>query len=89
MLVRFIIGIKIILLSNKIVMMENNIIKYRRDMELMNDLYYCGRGDVDSYINEWSNKVYWKISVCQRLKKRLEMRLLGVLGVVGAEGKNF
>jgi tRNA(His) 5'-end guanylyltransferase len=86
MLVRFIIGIKIILLSNKIVMMENNIIKYRRDMELMNDLYYCGRGDVDSYINEWSNKVYWKISVCQRLKKRLEMRLLGV---VGTEGKNF
>jgi tRNA(His) 5'-end guanylyltransferase len=86
MLVRFIIGIKIILLSNKIVMMENNIIKYRRDMELMNDLYYCGRGDVDSYINEWSNKVYWKISVCERLKRRLEMRLLGV---VGTEGKNF
>jgi tRNA(His) 5'-end guanylyltransferase len=83
---RFIIGIKISLLSNKIVMMENNIIKYRRDMELMNDLYYCGRGDVDSYINEWSNEVYWKISVCERLKKRLEMRLLGV---VGTEGKNF
>ena len=86
MLARFIIGIKIILLSNKIVMMENNIIKYRRDMELMNDLYYCGRGDVDSYINEWSSEVYWKISVCERLKKRLEMRLLGV---VGTEGKNF
>ena len=86
MLVRFIIGIKIILLSNKIVMMENNIIKYRRDMELMNDLYYCGRGDVDSYINEWSNEVYWKILACERLKKRLEMRLLGV---VGTEGKNF
>jgi tRNA(His) 5'-end guanylyltransferase len=86
MLARFIIGIKIILLSNKIVMMENNIIKYRRDMELMNDLYYCGRGDVDSYINEWSNKVYWKISVCERLKRRLEKRLLGV---VGTEGKNF
>jgi tRNA(His) 5'-end guanylyltransferase len=67
-------------------MMENNIIKYRRDMELMNDLYYCGRGDVDSYINECSNEVYWKISVYQRLKKRLEMRLLGV---VGTEGKNF
>jgi tRNA(His) 5'-end guanylyltransferase len=83
---RFIIGIKISLLSNKIVMMENNIIKYRRDMELMNDLYYCGRGDVDSYINEWSSEVYWKISVCERLKKRLEMRLLGV---VGTEGKNF
>jgi hypothetical protein len=86
MLVRFIIGIKIILLSNKIVMMENNIIKYRSDMELMNDLYYCGRGDVDSYINEWSNEVYWKISVCQRLKKRLEKRLLVV---VGTKGKNF
>jgi hypothetical protein len=90
MLVRFIIGIKIILLSNKIVMMENNIIKYRRDMELINDLYYCGRGDVDSYINEWSNKVYWKISVCQRLKKRLKKRLeMRLLGVVGTEGKNF
>jgi hypothetical protein len=44
-------------------------------MELMNHLYYCGRGDVDSYINQWSNEVYWKIAACERLKKRLE-RLL-------------
>lgn len=55
-------------------------------MELINDLYYCGRGDVDSYINEWSNEVYWKISACDRLKMRLEKRLLGV---VGTEDKNF
>jgi hypothetical protein len=86
MLVRFIIRIKIILLSNKIVMMENNIIKYRRDMELINNLYYCGRGDVDSYIEQWSSDMVRKILACQRLKLRLEMRLSGV---VGTEGKNF
>jgi tRNA(His) 5'-end guanylyltransferase len=83
---RFIIGIKISLLSNKIKSMEDTIFRYRRDMELVNNLYYCGRGDVDSYINEWSNEVYWKISACERLKMRLEKRLLGV---VGTEGKNF
>lgn len=86
MLVRFIIGIKISLLSNKIVMMEANIIKYRRDMELVNNLYYCGRGDVDAYIEQWSSDMVRKILACQRLKLRLEMRLSGV---VGTEGKNF
>ena len=83
---RFIIGIKISLLSSKIVMMEDNIIKYRRDMELVNDLYYCGRGDVDDYIEQWSSKIVRKILACQRLKLRLEKRLSGV---VGTEVKNF
>jgi hypothetical protein len=83
---RFIIGIKISLLSNKIDMMEDNIIKYRRDMELVNDLYYCGRGDVDDYIEQWSSDMVRKILACQRLKLRLEKRLSVV---VGTEGKNF
>jgi hypothetical protein len=83
---RFIIGIKISLLSSKIDMMEDNIIKYRRDMELVNDLYYCGRGDVDDYIDQWSSDMVRKILACQRLKLRLEKRLSGV---VGTKGKNF
>ncbi len=86
MLARFIIRIKISRLSCMVKAMESDIFRYRRDIDLMNDLYYCGRGDVDSYINEWSNKIYWKISACERLKMRLEKRLLGV---VGTEGKNF
>jgi hypothetical protein len=72
---RFIITMKISRLSCMVRSMESDIFKYRRDMELMNHLYYCGRGDVDSYINQWSNEVYWKIAACERLKKRLE-RLL-------------
>ena len=83
---RFIIGIKISLLSNKIKSMEDTIFRYRRDMTLVNDLYYCGRGDVDDYIEEWSSDMVRKILACQRLKLRLEMRLRGV---VGTEGKNF
>lgn len=83
---RFIITMKISSLSNKIKSMEDTIFRYRRDMELVNNLYYCGRGDVDAYIEEWSNGIYWKILACQRLKLRLEMRLSGV---VGTEGKNF
>jgi hypothetical protein len=64
--------------------MENDIFKYRRDMNLMNDLYYCGRGDVDSYINEWSLDIYWKIAACERLKSRLSKQLDRLNNVVGA-----
>ena len=80
---RLIINMKISKLSNMIKAMEKDIMTYRHDMNLMNDLYYCGRGDVDSYINEWSNDVYKKISACDRLMRRYERRLDKLNGVVG------
>ena len=69
---RFIITMKISSLSNKIKSMENDIINYRYDMELMNNLYYCGRGDVDTYINEWSQAIHFKILACERLMLRYD-----------------
>jgi hypothetical protein len=77
---RFIIGMKISSLSNKIRSMEADIIKYRIDMELMNNLYYCGGGDVDTYISEWSEGIYIKIEACERLKIRFQRQLDGVVG---------
>jgi len=81
---RFIITMKISRLSFMVRSMESDIFKYRRDMELMNDLYYCGRGDVDSYTEQWSNDIYFRISACQRLMDRYELRLDKLNGVVGA-----
>ena len=81
---RFIINMKIGRLSCMVKSMENDIFKYRRDMDLMNDLYYCGRGDVDSYINEWSNEIYMKILACDRLRLRFERQLDRLNNVVGA-----
>jgi len=81
---RFIINMKIGRLSCMVKAMENDIFKYRRDMNLMNDLYYCGRGDVDSYINEWSLDIYRKIAACERLKSRLSKQLDRLNNVVGA-----
>jgi hypothetical protein len=80
---RFIIGMKISSLSNKIKCIENDIFKYRNDMELMNSLYYCGAGDVDTYIREWSEESYQKIEACHRLMERFERRLDKLNGVVG------
>ena len=80
---RFIIVMKISSLSNKIKCMENDIIRYKQDMELMNDLYYCGQGDVDTYIEEWSHGIYRKIESCRRLMMRYELRLNKLNGVVG------
>ncbi len=60
--------------------MEADIIKYRSDMELINNLYYCGRGDVDAYINEWSDGVRKKIEACKRLIVRFQRKLDGVVG---------
>ncbi len=81
---RFIINMKIGRLSCMVKSMENDIFKYRRDMNLMNDLYYCGRGDVESYINEWSNDIYFKIAACERLKSRFGRQLDRLNNVVGA-----
>jgi len=83
MLERFIISMKIGRLSCMIKSMENDIFKYRRDMNLMNDLYYCGRGDVETYINEWSSDIYWRIATCERLKLRLSKQLDKLNNVVG------
>ena len=77
---RFIIVLKISSLSNKIKCMENDIIRYRQDMELVNNLYYCGQGDVDTYIQECSVGVYRKISACRRLIRRFQKKLDGVVG---------
>ena len=81
---RFIIRMKIGRLSSMVKAMEKDIFRYRRDMELMNDLYYCGRGDVDSYINEWSYDIYRKILACDRLRVRFERQLDRLDNVVGA-----
>ena len=80
---RFIIKMKISSLSNKITSMEIGLIKYKHDMELVNNLYYCGGGDVDTYIQECSHGVYRKISACRRLMMRYELRLNKLNGVVG------
>lgn len=80
---RFIITMKISSLSCKIRAMEKHIMTYRHDMNLMNELYYCGRGDVDKYIDEWSNSVYWKIAACVRLMERYERKMDKLNGVVG------
>ena len=81
---RFILILKINSLSNKIKSMENDIINYRYDMMLMNDLYYCGRGDVETYINDWCVDFNKKIEACNRLMARFERRLDRLNGVVGA-----
>ena len=80
MLIRFLLRLKISRLSCMVKEMEANIIKYRKDMELMNNLYYCGSGDVDTYMSEWSEVVRKKIEACKRLKKKFELRLKGVVG---------
>jgi hypothetical protein len=80
---RFIITMKISSLSNKIKSIENDIFKYRNDMELMNNLYYCGGGDVDAYIKEWADGAYRKVAACERLMVRYELRLNKLNGVVG------
>lgn len=77
---RFILNMKIGSLSNKIKSMENDIINYRQDMNLVNDLYYCGRGDVDTYINEWSERIHFRILACHRLMERYDRKLNGVVG---------
>jgi hypothetical protein len=63
--------------------MENDIFKYKQDMTILNDLYYCGRGDVDKYIDEWSGHVYFKIAACVRLMERYERKMNKLNGVVG------
>ena len=80
MLIRFLLRLKISRLSCMVKEMEANIIKYRKDMELMNNLYYCGGGDVDAYINEWTEGVRKKILACKRLIVRFQKKLDGMVG---------
>ena len=80
MLIRFLLRLKISKLSCMVKEMEADIIKYRNDMELMNNLYYCGSGDVDTYINEWTEGVRRKILACKRLIVRFQRKLDGVVG---------
>lgn len=87
MLERFIIRVKIWRLSTKIKSMEGLIFRYKVDMELKNQIYYCGSGDVDIYIEEMCYLLYTKISACHRLLTRYESRLDGVVGQ-DSSGKN-
>ena len=80
---RFILNMKIASLSNKIKAMENDIFNHKQDMELINDLYYCGRGDVDAYVEDWVSVVYFKIAACHRLMLRYERHMDKLNGVVG------
>ena len=83
MFFRFKIRIKMARLYNKIKVMESDILKFRLDARIMNELYYCGRGDVDKYVNDWSGTVYFKIAACQRLLDRYDRKLMELDGVVG------
>ena len=87
MLERFIIRVKMWRLSTKIKSMEGLIFRYRVDMELKNQIYYCGSGDVDIYVEDMCHLLYTKISACHRLLSRYERRLDGVVGQ-DSSGKN-
>ena len=77
---RFILRMKLCFLSNKIRAIESDIMKIRLDASLVNDLYYCGRGDVDTFTKQLVGIMYWKIAACERLMSRYEMKLNGVVG---------
>ncbi len=81
---KFILVLKIGRLSFMVRSMEKDIISYKNDMVLMNDLYYCGRGDVDKAMVQWMNEIYFKIAACVRLKEKYERILDKLNGVVGA-----
>jgi hypothetical protein len=74
------IKVKIYNLSNRIRLIESDIIDYRMDMMIINDLYYCGRGDVEEFTDRFCSDSYRKILACNRLIQRLRLRL----DVVGA-----
>ena len=77
---RFILRLKICRLSNMIITIEGNIMTYRADMKIMNDLYYAGRGDVKEFTESWCGEAYWKIAACHRLKCIFQKRLMAVVG---------
>jgi len=62
---------KVAILDHRIRVLEMNIFKYRYDMTIMNNLYYCGRGDVDDLVNRWADSVYFRIEAMKRLRDRL------------------
>ena len=74
------IKVKIYNLSNRIRLIESDIISYRMDMDIMNDLYYCGRGDVKGYVDKFCGESYDRIMVYNRLIERLRLRLDVVVG---------
>lgn len=84
---RFQLRVKICRLSNMIITIENDIMTYRTDMKIINELYYAGRGNVEEFTEKWCNEAYWKIAACHRLKEILEKRLKFVVGKI--PGKNF
>ena len=72
--------VKICRLSNMIITIEKNIMAYRMDMRIINDLYYCGRGDVKDFTEKWCGEAYWKIAACHRLIGIYERKLDVVVG---------
>ena len=89
---RLLINIKISNLSCKIKALEKEILDYSNEAKLVNDLYYCGRGELNAFTEEWCNYLYWKIAACQRLidmyGKKLD-KLDGVVGRNSNAGKIF
>lgn len=77
---------KIKCIKKKIKRLENSIIDFRHDMHLKNNLYYCGRGDVDKFVDESCHHVYMKISAYDRLLARYQ-RMSVVVGVKNSCGK--
>lgn len=80
MLWRIKLRIKIRILSNIVRRIEAEIINYRYDMRIQNELYYCGRGDLELWCENYCNYLYWRISVCQRLINMYKCKLDGVVG---------
>lgn len=83
MFTRFILRMKIYRLSTRIKSIEALIMRYRYDQELKNQIYYCGSGDVDAWVDEMSHMLFNKVVACQRLMNRYEKRLDELDGVVG------
>jgi hypothetical protein len=65
-------------------------------MMLKNDLYYCGLGDVKSFVDEHCHHIYMKISAYDRLLERYKKKHMAVVGEKSCQkilksvaGKNF
>jgi len=88
---------KISSIKCKIKRLEKSIIDFRSDMMLKNDLYYCGRGDVKSFVDEHCHIIYFRIAAYDRLLMRYQKNLDGVVGknscgkkiLKAVAGKNF
>lgn len=63
---------KIYYLTRKIESIKSDILIYKADMVLINQIYYCGRGDVDAFTYDYLSDAYFKIFACRRLIAKLQ-----------------